>query len=136
MKTTKRILFSLLCLFIVSNLSAQLGWEKLAEVQADVNLDRVKINCASKGTFKALKFKAEGSTIDFERVFVKYANGGTEDLKFSQSLRSGQFSGSLDLRGNRRIIKEVILYMKTDTSKKHGKAKGKRNARVEVWGRK
>lgn len=73
-------------LFTTTMFASNSGWEKLGEVNADVSLDRVTINCANKGSFKAIKFKVEGTTIDFESVLVRYATGAVDNLRFSQSL--------------------------------------------------
>lgn len=116
-------------------------WRKLGEVTADVSLDRVTVNCSDRGSFKAIRFRVEGATVDFNRVLVRYATGATDDLKFDETLRPGQNSGNLDLRGNKRVIREVILYIKSDGRLKDNKGKGKdkgrggrREAKVQVWG--
>lgn len=136
MVTINKKIIGLLFLFIATTASAQLGWEKIAEVKTDLSLDRIKIDCSHRGTFKSIKFKAEGSIVDFERVVVRYAVGTTDNLQFNQHLKPGQFSRNLDLRGNRRAIKEIIIHVKADPKFKNLKGKGKRTARVEVWGRK
>lgn len=129
-------------LFATTMFASNSGWEKLGEVNADISLDRVTINCANKGFFKAIKVKAEGAPIDFESVLVRYATGAVDNLRFSQSLKPGEYSEPLDLRGNKRVIKEVILYLKSEgkESKRKGKghAKGhtKKQGRVQIWGQK
>lgn len=116
--------------------------ENLGEVNADVSLDRVTINCANKGFFKAIKVKAEGASIDFESVLVRYATGAVDNLRFSQSLKPGEYSEPLDLRGNKRVIKEVILYLKSEGKESKRKGKGhtkghtKKQGRVQIWGQK
>lgn len=142
MLSKKYLLLGLLGLMFIPS-SFAIGWKKLGEVSADVSLDRVTINCSEKGTFKSIKFRVEGAPVEFERVLVKYATGATDDLKFSQSLKAGEKSESLDLRGDRRTIREVILYIKSDRSISNDKGKGNgkgqekrrgRQAKVQVWG--
>lgn len=129
-------------LFFVTSVFAKSGWEKLGEVTADTDLDRVTISCSHKGAFKAIMFKAEGATIDFERVLVRYTTGALDNLNFNQTLRPGQESGVLDLRGNRRVIKEVVLYLKSEGDTKgnkkgkgHAKGRSKRQAKVQIYGK-
>ncbi len=138
MKEVKKVMLTLLSiLFVTSVFANKSNWEKLGEVNADISLDRVTINCSNKGAFKAIKFKVQGSAVDFDRVLVKYATGALDDLRFSQSLRPGEESQVLDLRGDHRVIKEVILYLKSEAKNKgkgKGNSKNSKKAMVQIWG--
>lgn len=142
MKQVKKVMLTLLSILLATSVFAnKSNWEKLGEVNADVSMDRVTINCSNKGTFKAIKVKVQGATVEFDRVLVKYTTGALDDLRFAQTLNSGQESGPLDLRGNRRTIKEVILYIKAEPKgndkgkgKGHGKGQKSKRATVQIWG--
>lgn len=110
-------------------------WEKLGERVVDLDMDREVIKCADKGSFKAIKFHVEKAPVNFSKVYVKYATGATDNLNFNETVRQGQDSGELDLRGNKRIIKEIIVYYQAEKKNNKGKGRGNKNATVQVWGK-
>ncbi|WP_300698658.1 hypothetical protein [Bacteroides sp.] len=109
-------------------------WEKLGERSVDLFIDKDIIECGHKGTFTAIRFHVAKAPVNFMRVLVKYANGAVDDLNFNQLVPAGANSRYLDLRGNRRVIKQVIVYYK---SEKRGPGHHPRikKAKVQVWGR-
>lgn len=135
MKKLLAFLFVMTALLLTSNLYAQrIGkWEKLGERTVDLNVDRDVIKCTDKGAFSAIKFHVTKAPVTFEKVFVRYATGATDNLNFNETVRQGQDSGELDLRGNKRIIKEIVVYYKAE--KKNGKGRNNKTADVQIWGK-
>lgn len=141
MRTIKQFRYSLLLIFILlvsssyNAYSQNIGrWEKLGERTVNLGLDKDVIRCADKGTFTAIRFHVSRAPVSFMRVFVKYANGSTDNLNFNQLVRPGENSRYLDLRGSRRVIREITVYYKTEKkSPRHGNKY--RKASVQVWGR-
>ena len=155
-----------LWLFIAFLLSAttivnaqQIGrWEKLGERSVDFKTDKDVIRAAGKGTFTRLKFRVKGNDVEFKKVIVKFANGSSQELKIRQFIPAGGETREIDLRGNKRIIKEIVFYYKTtkNNNNNHGRpgsgdryndrgsnnrhncngnGNNKRKATVSVWGR-
>ncbi|MGL5318222.1 MAG: hypothetical protein ACRC9Q_05965 [Bacteroidales bacterium] len=137
MKQFRKVMLTLLSiLFATSVFASNKGWDKLGQVTTDVSLDRISVSCDKDDTFKSIKFKVTGANVNFVRVNVRYGNGVVDNLNFNQSIQSGSYSNPIDLRGNRREIKEVILFLKSEGKDKKGKGKGKKDAKVEIWGQK
>lgn len=124
----------LLMLFVTFGIQARDKdpWEKLGERTVDMSIDRDVFRCAHKGTFTAIRFHVEKVPVNFLRVVVEYANGSSDNLNFNRLVPAGGTSRYLDLRGNKRIIKQITVFYKSE-----GKRPGNRNkkAKVEVWGR-
>lgn len=110
-------------------------WEKLGEQTASASVEKDVIDCSNKGLFTAIKFRAERAPVSFIRVLVRYANGSTDNLKFDQTIRAGEESPLLDLRGNKRAIKQIEIHYKTEKKSGKGKQPASKQARVQVWGR-
>lgn len=142
MKARNRIRLSALLwlvnVFFVTALTAQaqqIGrWEKLGERTVNLTLDKDVIHCGHKGAFTTIRFHVERAPVTFLRVVVQYANGSKDNLNFSQVVRPGGNSRYLDLRGNKRIIRNITVYYKAETKRpKH--ANRHRKAVVQVWGK-
>lgn len=114
----------------------QIGrWEKLGQRTVNLYIDRDVIKCSHQGTFRAIKFRVLRAPVSFQKVYVKYANGASEDLKFNQLVRAGSDSGELDLRGNKRVIKEIVVYYKTEKKQPRANKHARKEAIVQVWGK-
>lgn len=110
-------------------------WEKIGQRSVNLSLDKDVIYCSHKGSFRTIKFHVEKAPVSFIRVYVKYMNGTVDNLRFSQLVRPGRDSGELDLRGGKRIIKEIVLYYKTEKKQPRGHKHSRREAMVQVWGK-
>lgn len=116
-------------------------WTKLGEREVNLDLDRDVISCSGKGPFSAIRFHVEKTPVSFEKVYVKYGNGSVDNLNFNEYVRQGANSPELDLRGNKRIIKEIIVYYKAEKKSSNGNGNGNgkggkgKTAKVQIWGR-
>lgn len=139
------ILF-LLCTTLFAS-AQQIGrWEKLGQKEVQFRTERDAIRASHKGTFTKLKIHVKGAPVEFHKVIVKYANGSTQELKIRQVIEAGGETRILDLRGNKRVIREVVFYYKTVKTKydrdnrndrhyRPGHNGNRRKAVVSVWGR-
>lgn len=119
-----------------STYAQQIGrWEKLGERTVNLTLDKDVINCSHKGFFTTIRFRVERAPVSFLRVYVKYANGTTSNLNFRQLVRAGGESRFLDLKGNKRVIKQIVIYYKSERKARPGRHPMARQARVQIWGR-
>lgn len=113
----------------------QIGrWEKLGERMVNLTVDKDVIRCGHKGTFTAIRFHVDRAPVTFLRVIVRYANGSTDNLNLNQTVRQGGDSRYLDLRGGKRIIRDITVYYKSE-SKRPRHHHNARKALVQVWGR-
>ena len=129
------LLVNLLLAISLQAYGQQIGrWEKLGERTVNLTLDKDVIRCQHKGTFTTLRFHVDRAPVTFLRVIVRYGNGSVDNLNFNQTVRPGGNSRYLDLRGNRRVIRDITVYYKSE-SKQPRHIKKSRKASVEVWGR-
>ncbi|MGL5785715.1 MAG: hypothetical protein ACRCX4_02690 [Bacteroidales bacterium] len=134
MKQKILLLLVTLILGATSMVSAQqIGrWEKLGERNVQFRSERDAISCRGKGTFTRLKIRVKDAPVEFSKVIVKYGNGTSQELYVRQLIPAGGETREIDLRGNKRTIKEVVFYYKSKKGYKWGKHK---RATVSVWGR-
>lgn len=104
-------------------------WKKLGERTVNGKFDRDTIEVgADDGTFSAIQIKVENSELEMFDVKVVFGNGTSFSpptrLKFGPNDRTRV----IDLPGDKRVIKRVEF--------KYGNTGGdKKNARVELWGK-
>lgn len=141
MKTIKSVYTLSLLLFGIMLFSSSYAysqnvgrWEKLGERTVNLTLDRDVIRCSHKGAFSTLRFHVDKAPVSFLRVLVRYANGTVDDLNFSQLVRPGGNSRYLDLRGSKRVIREITVYYKAEKKSPRHSNHAKK-ALVSVWGR-
>ncbi len=105
-------------------------WELLGSRTVNYGLDHDEIMVTrAEGVFSALQIRVKRSPINMHKLVVHYGNGETEDIDLRESFKAGASSRVLDLPGNRRVIKKVVLWYDT---KNLANDKGV----VELWGRK
>ena len=109
-------------------------WEKLGERTVNLFLDKDVIRCSHKGTFTTIRFHVDKAPVSFLKVMVKYGNGAIDNLNFNQLVPAGANSRYLDLRGNKREIREITIYYKSEP-RRPGIHSRYKKAKVQVWGR-
>ncbi|MGL4333049.1 MAG: hypothetical protein ACRCZQ_02960 [Bacteroidales bacterium] len=131
----QRILFLLVAVLLGAATMAsaqQIGrWEKLGERTVKFASERDVISCRGKGTFAKLKIHVNDAPVEFGEVNVKFADGSVQKLNIRQVIPAGGYTRIIDLRGNKRTIKEVVFRYKSKKGYKWGKHK---RATVSVWG--
>ncbi|MGL5938260.1 MAG: hypothetical protein ACRCZY_02410 [Phocaeicola sp.] len=130
---SKLMTLVMLLFTLTTTLSAQqVGrWEVLGEKTVNFKTEKDVIKCGQKGTFTRLKIRVDNAPVEFERIFLEYGNGEKQEIRIRQRISAGGESREIDLKGNRRNIKNITFYYSTD--KKKGNSRGK--AKVSVWGR-
>ena len=104
-------------------------WELLGVKKVNYGLDRDEIDVtASEGMFTGLKLKVKHSPINMHRLAVHFGNGEVQEFDLRENFRAGSESRILDLTGNRRVIRKIVIWYDTKNL-----AVGK--GMVEVWGR-
>lgn len=115
-------------------------WEKLGEKSVSLYTERDVIRSAHKGFFSRIKIHVKGNPVEFKKVYVKFLDGSSQEINLRRVIPAGGESREIDLRGHKRIIKEIVFYYKAKPRRK-----GDRNNRhhpnytpraaVSVWGR-
>ena len=108
-------IFALAALFFVSvsDTSQARGWEKLGTRQVDLRKDRDVITVGrDKGRFRNLQIRVRGNQIFFKRMRIIFGNGSSQTLVLNQRVREGAISSPIDLKGDARYIKRIVLVYK------------------------
>jgi len=105
-------------------------WELLGTQTVDFGTDRDVVRVGREdGRFTALRFRARNQDVHFIDVKVTYGNGETEHLRVDRVVRAETDSGSIDLRGDARFIKDIEMTYRSRPDRRGG------HAVVEVFGR-
>ncbi len=107
------------------------NWEQLGSLDVGRRADRDILNVGRReGRFDGIVIRVRGNDVAFRRVVVRYGNGETEELDVDRVIDAGNQSDVLELRGRTgRFIDRIEFIYRTA-------GPGRREASVEVWGRK
>ena len=104
-------------------------WEKLGSRKVNMGADHDEIVVtAYKGFFTKIKFKVLDAPILLRNVKLIFGNGEFRRVKVNKKFTAGTESRVIDLPGNKRIIKKIVMNY-TAVAKHKGKAT------FVVWGR-
>jgi hypothetical protein len=104
-------------------------WEKLGSRKVNMGADHDEILVtAYAGFFTKIKFKVLDAPILLRNVKIVFGNGESRNVKVNKKFTAGMESRVIDLPGNTRIIKKIVMNY-TAVAKHKGKAT------FVVWGR-
>ena len=61
------------------------------------------------GRFRAIQLQVIGNAIEMRDLKIVYANGAVDDVPVRAHIRAGQATRWIDLKGDKRFIKEIIM---------------------------
>jgi hypothetical protein len=73
-----------------------------------VDKDVIRVG-RSEGRFKSIRLQVAGNKVYMDDLKVIYANGEPDDIPVRSEIRAGGQTRPLDLRGERRAIKEIEM---------------------------
>ncbi len=104
-------------------------WQKLGSKKVSFKLDRDVIPVGIKdGRFNKLKLGVTGGSLNLHKMKVVYRNGEVENIAVKQNFAKRSDSRVIDLKGQNRIIKEIIFWYDT-------KNVSRNKATIHVFGR-
>jgi hypothetical protein len=104
-------------------------WELLGTRKINYGLDRDEIVVTrAEGVFTAVQLRIKRSPINMHKIAIHYGNGEVDEMEVRENFRAGSASRVIDLPGNKRIIRKVVLWYDT-------KNLARRKGVVELWGR-
>lgn len=115
MSTSKiiRIMGALLLLMSAGQaaLAQRVQWVLLGQTTVDGQRDRDRISIGrAEGRFRSIQLRVTGGPVEFYRVVVNFANGGSEEVEVRENIRAGGQTRSIDLRGTDRVINSVDFF--------------------------
>jgi hypothetical protein len=113
-KCTSRVVVVLLVtVFVAAPVFAD-QWVKLGERTVNFKADTDEIDVGgSEGKFKRIKLKVEGGAVHFNQVVVVFGNNERFDVPITDNIPAGGETRRIDLPGEARNIKKIILKYKT-----------------------
>jgi hypothetical protein len=102
---------------ISAPVAAQAGWEQLGcqKVGFLVDKDVIKVGRA-EGRFKAIRLQVSDNTVYMMDLKVIYANGAPDDIPVRSEIHAGSQTRPLDLKGERRAIRQVEMVYRSQPS--------------------
>ncbi len=82
---------------------------------------------AKRGNFRRLQFRVKVHGVDFHKVKVHYANGGSEEIDLRDRVPAGGQTRWIDLNGGSRTIEKIEFWYDAVTTRGRG-------AKVNIWG--
>jgi len=73
-----------------------------------VDKDVIRVG-RGEGRFKSIRLEVSGNKVYMDDLKVIYANGEPDDIPVRSEIRAGGQTRPLDLRGERRAIKEIEM---------------------------
>jgi hypothetical protein len=86
-----------------------LAWEEIGYQQADMVLDRDIVKVRGADWHKSIRLCVEQRPLRLRDLDVKFANGGKQDVQVRQLIGAGSCTRAINLRGNRRNIREIVM---------------------------
>lgn len=106
------------------SLKISLGAVALALVTASTGASAAQLGCRSvgfikdvdvipvgrdAGKFRAVQLQVAGNDIEMRDLKIVYGNGQVDDVPVRTIIRAGQATRWIDLKGDKRFIKEVVM---------------------------
>jgi hypothetical protein len=100
---------ALICLAIAPT-AAEARWERLGCQKVGFITDKDVIRVGrGEGRFKSIRLQVAGNKVYMDDLKVIYANGEPDDIPVRSEIRAGGQTRPLDLRGERRAIKQIEM---------------------------
>ncbi|MBQ0733301.1 hypothetical protein [Aquimarina celericrescens] len=131
--TLQRFSVSILLLVLVmitSSFTTNNGlWDHLGSRTVNYRLDRDVIKVTAKeGSFKKLKIKVTGGSINMHRMIIQYGNGQKDEILLRHNFSRRSATRVIDLKGNKRVIRDITFFYDT-------KNLSRKRAKVHVFGK-
>jgi hypothetical protein len=106
---TSAVVAALACLSVAPTV-AQARWEQLGCQKVGFTADKDTIRVGrGEGKFKSIRLQVSGNKVYMMDLKVIYANGQPDDIPVRDEIRAGGQTRPLDLKGERRAIKEIEM---------------------------
>ena len=90
--------------------AAQARWEQLGCKKVGFLVDKDVIHVGrSEGKFRSIRLLVSGNKVHMMDLKVIYANGAPDDIPVRDEIRAGGQTRALDLKGERRAIRDIEM---------------------------
>lgn len=85
------------------------AWDLIGAKQADHVRDRDVINVRGRDRHRMVRICVDRAPLTMQRMQIVFRNGGRQDVALRQLFFPGTCSRAIDLRGNRRDIRRIVV---------------------------
>ena len=85
------------------------AWDLIGAKQANHFRDRDVINVRGRDRHRAVRICVDRAPLTMQRMQIVFANGGRQDVALRNLFFPGTCSRAIDLRGNRRDIRRIVV---------------------------
>jgi len=104
------------------------GWARVGQVTLTRDSRDGKLNVTgNRERFREIALRTTGAPVEINRIMIRFRNGRTMRLRVNGTMRPGDRTNPIDLKGNRRRIEAIELDFEP--------VRGRREATVEVIGK-
>lgn len=104
------------------------GWSKIGETTVDFTKDKDVIIVAGSTNYKSLQIRATDAPVHVDNIQIIYQTDESENIPIRFDFKPGTESRAIDLKGNKKFVKQINLTYHTVQNVKEDKA------HVEIWG--
>jgi hypothetical protein len=109
LKRQAATLVAMTFLWLVGPASAQ-EWQPLGSTTHEPRVERSVIDVgAQEGRFGAIRLDVKRADAEILDLKVVYGNNAVEDIKVRQTFKAGSSSRAIDLKGQDRVIKQIVV---------------------------
>lgn len=115
MKHKNFVIILIIAISAMITAKAQQGtWERLGTRTVDYGLDKDVIPVTWRdGAFDAIKFEVNGGALNMHKVIIHFENGSTQEVNTAHTFTKGNWSRTIDLAGNNRLIEKIVFWYDT-----------------------
>lgn len=135
MTTISRITmaFAFLALAAAAPTAAQAQWVLLGSKSVSLTADRDIVSARGEGAFSRIRLCVLQRAVRFHDLDIVFGSGARQDLQIRSVIAPGDCTRAVDIRGGRRLIRQVVLTYETVNAYGTGSTFGPQ-AVVEVYG--
>ncbi len=110
---------------VVSN--EQTGWQKIALTTVNFEEKSKEMLIAGKETYRSIYFRVAAGQVNVLSLEVYFENGNKQDFAVNETVKTNTNTKELDLTGEERIIKKIIIKYAAVANADD------KEARLELW---
>lgn len=93
------------------------AWERLGSRTVSDKMENDSVSGVGEGRFSQIRLCVARRAVHFRDVDVVFGNGGKQDVKVRKRIGPGACTRAIDLKGNKRRVRRVVMRYETIRNK-------------------
>lgn len=89
------------------------AWERLGSRMVSDKTETDSVSGVGEGRFSQVRLCVARRAVAFRDVDVVFGNGGKQDVKIRKRIGVGECTRAIDLKGNKRRVRRVVMRYET-----------------------